>query len=795
MAPGIRKVAVLGAGVMGSGIAAHLASCGIRAILLDIVPPNLTDAEKGVRTARNRFAQGGLDKAVASKPALFLDVGAASLIEIGNFDDDMHRIAECDWVVEVVKEDMGVKRMLLDKIAAHWKPGMLVTSNTSGLSIDGMLEGRTDEFKNHFFGTHFFNPVRYMHLLEVIPGTASHAAHIDRFVSFARTVLGKGIVFGKDTPNFIANRIGVYAMMKTIGSMVELGYTIEEVDAIVGRPMGRPRSAAFRTADVVGLDTFVHVSQNCYDTLLSDYERETFKIPEFLTNMVKKGILGDKSKGGFYKKEGAVIRTLDLTTLEYRDPTPADLPALKKVAKIEDVGERLKALVQDDSRAGKFAWHVLSRSLAYAANIAWDISDDLPSIDRAMRWGFNWDLGPFESWQAIGVRWAAEKMKAEGLPLPAWIDAAVAADSFYKSEPASPTGGSHLAKSGAFAANQDIPGSISLARLKAQGRVVEKNRGATLIDIGDGIACLEFHTKMNTVDPDLTAALQTACDIVERDFDGLVLANEAENFSAGANLMMIVMQANQKKFADIDNAVATFQKTIQRLTYLSKPVVANPHGLTLGGGCEIAMSAARMMVAKETYLGLVEVGVGLIPGGCGTLNLLKRVFADAPAKIDRNMFDSLGRIQRAFENIAMAKVATGAGEVFSLGFARPQDEIAINQDTRIAEAKRLARYLADRGYTAPRPAQNLFLPGKNGWAALALFVYGMEQSGFVSAHDRKIAEKLANVLCGGDTDGRVAVSEEKVLELEREAFMSLVGEPLTLARMQYMLTNNKPLRN
>ncbi len=792
MATGIRKVAVLGAGVMGSGIAAHLASCGIRVILFDIVPPNLTPEEQSDRAARNRWAQGGLDKALTARPALFLDNAAASLIEIGNLTDDLARLTEVDWVVEVVKEDMGVKRDLLAKIEANWKPGTLVTSNTSGLSIDGMLEGRSDAFKKHFFGTHFFNPVRYMHLLEVIPGTATDPKLIEDFVDYGRRIIGKGIVFAKDTPNFIANRIGVYAMMKTIASMRELGYTIEEVDAIVGRPMGRPKSAAFGTADVVGLDTFVHVSQNCFDSLADDPEREVFRIPDFLTAMVQKGLLGRKSRAGFYKKDGKVIRTIDFDTMDYRDPIEVDLPILKKIKKIDDAGERLKALVNDDSRAGKFAWHVLSHSLAYAANIAWDIADDIVNIDRAMRWGFNWELGPFEAWQAVGVRAAAERMKADGIALPAWVEKAVAEDSFYKKDPVAPT---FLAKSGEFAPEEDIPGSISLARLKAQGKIIEKNRGATLIDLGDGIACLEFHTKMNTVDADLTQMIFTACDIVERDFDGLVIANEAEHFSAGANLMMIVMQANQQKWDDIELAVATFQKAIQRITYCAKPVVTAPHGLTLGGGCEIAMAGDRMMVAKETYLGLVEVGVGLIPGGCGTLNLLKRVFADVPVKIDRTSFDALPRIQRAFENIGMAKVATGGGEVFSFGFGRPQDELAINQDTRIAEAKRLARYLADRGYTPPMPAQNLHLPGKNAWAAVSLFVYGMVQSGYASEHDRLIAEKLAWVLCGGDTDGRAPVSEERVLELEREAFMSLVKEPKSIERMQYMLLNNKPLRN
>jgi len=791
MGTGIRKVAVLGAGVMGSGIAAHLASCGIRTILFDIVPPNLSDEEKSDPAARNRWAQGGLEKAQKSKPALFLDKHAVSLIEVANLTDHLELLRGCDWIVEVVKEDMAVKRSLLANIEAHWTPGTLVTSNTSGLSIDGMLEGRSDEFKKHFFGTHFFNPVRYMHLLEIIPGTATDPRHIDLMVDFVRRILGKGVVFAKDTPNFIANRIGVYAMMKTIASMRELGYSIEEVDAIVGSPMGRPKSAAFRTADVVGLDTFVHVSQNCFDSLPNDPEREVFRIPSFLTGMVQKGLLGAKTKGGFYKKEGKNFFTLDLDTLEYRPQVKPEFAELKALKKLEDPKDRIKALVAQDGRAAKFAWHVLSASLAYAANIAFDIADDIVNIDRAMRWGFNWDLGPFETWQALGVKETAERMRADGHTLPAWVDEAIAAGGFYVTDDNTPK---YFAPGVKLQPEPHIPGSLNLAHLKATGHVVDKNRGATLIDLGDGIACLEFHTKMNTVDPDLTAMLNTACDRVERDFDGLVIANQAEHFSAGANLMMIVMQANQKKWDAIEQVVKSFQDVIQRLKYLPKPVVTNPHGLTLGGGCEMAMAGDRMVVAQETYMGLVEVGVGLIPGGGGTLNLLKRMFQHVPNTRPQN-FDPLPLIQRAFENIGLAKVATGGGEVFEFGFATAQDELAINRDTRINDAKRLARYLADRGYTPPKPAQNLFLPGQDGWAAISLFVYGMMLSGFASAHDKLISDKLGRVLCGGDANGRDAVSEQQVLDLEREAFMSLVGEPKTLERMQYMLMNNKPLRN
>jgi 3-hydroxyacyl-CoA dehydrogenase len=429
---------------------------------------------------------------------------------------------------------------------------------------------------------------------------------------------------------------------------------------------------------------------------------------------------------------------------------------------------------------------VLSRSLAYTANIAFDIADDIVNIDRAMRWGFNWELGPFETWQAIGVKEAAERMRADGHELPGWVDDAIAAGGFYDEE------GSSFFHRGDHVAVPKIPGSLSLRPLKSSGGVVEKNRGATLLDLGDGIACVEFHTKMNTVDADLAVLLDIACDRVEKDFDGLVLANEAEHFSAGANLMVVSMYAAQKNWKAIEDMVGGFQQVLQRLTYLSKPVVSNPHGLTLGGGCEMAMAADRMLVAQECYMGLVEVGVGLIPGGCGTLNLLKRMLRPIPAQSN---VDRLPFIQRVFENIGMAKVATGAGEVFNLGFATERDRVAINRDTRIADAKREARHLADQGYTAPRPADYLVLPGPDGAAAIDLFVYGMMLSGHASEHDRLIAQRLGNVLCGGDTDGKTAVSEQHVLDLEREAFMSLVGEEKSIARIQHMLMKNKPLRN
>ena len=791
MTEAIRRVGVLGAGVMGSGIAAHLASCGIRTLLLDIVPPDL-DPGVQERAARDGFALRGVEQALSARPALFLQRDARNLIETGNLEDHLEQVHSCDWIIEVVREDLSIKRALLARLESVWRPGTLVSTNTSGLSLAAMLEGRGDAFRQHFCGTHFFNPVRYMHLLEIIPGPDTAPAVLERLSDFADRVLGKGVVYAKDTPNFIANRIGVYSMMSTIHRMAEMGYTIEEVDAIAGPPMGRPRSAAFRTADVVGLDTFVHVAQNCFDALVDDPERDVFAIPEFLHRMVDAGLLGQKSKAGFYKKEGRDIRTVDLETLTYRDRQRPELPVLDRIKKAGDAAERLRLLVADEGRAGAFAWSVISATLSYAACIADDIADDIADIDRAMRWGFNWDLGPFETWQALGPRVTADRMGADGLVVPAWVDAALEAGGLYAD---TDRGRSRFVPGHGLSPLPPLPGSLSLAGLERAGAVVERNRGASLLDLGDGIAGLSFHTKMNTVDSDVVAMLQRACDMVEREFDGLVLANEAAHFSAGANLLMIVMHAAQKKWDEIEQIVRAFQQVNQRLKYLARPVVSAPHGLTLGGGAEMALAADAMVMDQETYLGLVEVGVGLIPGGGGTLNLLKRVFQGVPKAANPNEYDRLPLVRRAFETIALAKVSTGAGEVFSLGFADGRDEIAINRDRRVADAKARCRYMADRGYTPPRPAQNLVLPGPTGAAALAYAVYALRLAGHASEHDRLIATRLAHVLCGGDTNGVAAVSESDLLDLEREAFMGLVGEPKTIERMQHMLTTNKPLRN
>jgi len=783
----VRKVAVLGAGVMGSGISAHIASCGFPVLLLDIVPPDLKGKGAQAREARNKFAQNGIAAALASRPPVFLDKGAAGRIEVGNFDDDLARIAECDWVIEVVTEDLAVKRALFDRVQEVWKPGIVVSTNTSGLSLAAMMKGRPAKFKRHFLGTHFFNPVRYLHLLEVIPGPNTDPKILSEVADFADRLLGKGIVYAKDTVNFIANRIGVYGMLQSVRTALEDGYTVEEVDAIAGPSMGRSKSAVFRTADVVGNDTLMHVAQNCYDNLKKDPERDVFNPEGLITKMVAKGLLGQKSKGGFTKKEEGVFKTLDLETLEYRDQQKPDLPVLQKLKKIADPGERLAALIKDKGRAGKFAWKTLSAGLAYAATIAEEIADDLVNIDRAMCWGFNWEIGPFQAWQAIGIKDSVKRMREEGLEVPKWVDKAARTGKFYSED-----GKRGFVPSQGMVELPAIPGHISIAALKRSQGVIERNESASLIDLGDGIACLEFHTKANSVDPKLVELINRACEIVEERFDGLVVANEGTHFSAGANLALIAQAIRENRLDFVDQVSKGLQDACQRLTYLSRPVVTCPHGQTVGGGCEMAMAGDRMMVAQEAYIGLVEVGVGLIPAGGGCLNLLKRVLAGVPASVE---IDRVPLIRRAFENIALAKVAMGAKQVFEMGFARPCDEISINSDRNTGDAKKLARYLADRGYTPPVEADYLVLPGRAGTEVFEQMVQGLKEKGFASEHDATIAGKLALVLCGGDTDGKTAVREQTVLDLEREAFMELAREPKTVERIEHMVTKNRPLRN
>lgn len=797
MSEQIRKVAVLGAGVMGSGIAGHLANAGIPVLLLDIVPPKAAEGEDVKSKAfRNKFVNGALANLKKQKPAPLFSAAALELISVGNFDDDLARISECDWVVEVVKEDMAVKQALFARIEPHLKPTAIVSSNTSGLSIEGMLEGRGDTFRQRFLVTHFFNPVRYMKLLELVAGKETDPKVVETVAQFGEAVLGKGIVFGKDTTNFIANRVGVYGMMRTMAEMQKAELTVEEVDKIFGPAMGRPKSAVFRTADVVGLDTFLHVAKNCFDTLTQDEEREVFKVPAFMEQLVKDNRLGDKTGSGFYKKTRGPggekeILSLDLKTLEYKPQQKVRYPSLGAARGVEDVRERVATVMSGEDKAAQFAERVTLDVLAYASRRIPEIADDLVNIDRGMRWGFAWDLGPFETWDAFGVKKGLERMKALGLKPAAWVEEMVAAgrESFYGVD-------------GRFDTYWDIP-SKSVKRVPESSRVLKvehlkrgnkellKNDSASVRDMGDGVLLLEFHSKMNSIDDQIIELMNRALDEAEKHHRGLVIGNDGGNFSAGANIGAIMMAIGQGEFEAIRKMAGGFQAVNQRMRYSPIPVVSAPYGLTLGGGAEATMGANAIQAAAETYMGLVEVGVGLIPGGGGTMMMLRNLYG--PFAHDKD-FDPLPFLKKTFLNIGTAKVATSAEEARELGFLSASDGISLNRDFLLSDAKAKVLGLANSGFRPPR--KTFFrLPGRSGAATIDMMLYDMQLNHQISEHDRKIGRKLAEVITGGDTSPGALVSEERLLELELEAFLSLCGEEKTQQRLMHMLESGKPLRN
>ncbi|HZH78324.1 MAG TPA: 3-hydroxyacyl-CoA dehydrogenase/enoyl-CoA hydratase family protein [Archangium sp.] len=792
----IRKVAVLGAGVMGSGIAAHLANSGVRALLLDIVPPKAAAGEDTSSKAyRNKFALGALANMRKQKPSPIMSEQVFSAIEVGNFEDDLGRLAECDWVIEVVKEDMAVKQALFAKVEQHARKDAIVSSNTSGLSIKGMLEGRGAEFRKRFLVTHFFNPVRYMKLLELVAGPETDPEVVKSVHRFGEEVLGKGIVYGKDTTNFIANRVGTYGMMRTISEMQKAELTIEEVDKIFGPAMGRPKSAVFRTADIVGLDTFSHVAKNCYDTLTQDEEREVFAIPEFLQKMVAKGMLGDKTGGGFYKKDksagGKDILALDLKTLEYRPQAKVRYESLGAAKDVENVRERVATVLNGQDKAAKFAERITLDVLAYASRRIPEIADDVVNIDRGMRWGFAWDLGPFETWDAYGVKKGLARMKELGLKPAAWVEQMVASgrESFYGVADGKDTYWDIPSKS-----VKVVPENARTQRveyLKRGNKKITGNESATLWDMGDGVTLLEFHSKMNSIDDNIIAMMNTALDETEKNFRGLVVGNDGANYSAGANIMALLMAAKSDEFEAIRKMAAGFQAANQRMRYSPVPVVMAPFNLTLGGGAESAMGGNAIQASAELYMGLVEVGVGLIPGGGGTMQLLRNVYGAYSADKD---FDAFPFIKKVFLAIGTAKVATSAEEARELGFLSANDGISANRDFLLSDAKQRVLGMANAGFRAPRPTR-FRLPGPSGFATIDMMLYDMELNGQVSAHDRKIAQKLARVLTGGDTSPSVLLTEERLLELELEAFLSLCGEEKTQDRLMFMLEKGKPLRN
>ena len=798
----IRRVAVLGAGVMGSGIAAHFANAGIPCLMLDIVPPTLSEEErkKGVTERdpgfRNRFAAKGLEAIRKSRPALLYSQKDLGLISIGNLEDDLPRAAECDWIVEAVTENLKIKKGLYARLEAVRKPGTVVTSNTSGIAISRMMEGRSAEFRRHFLVTHFFNPVRYMKLLEIVPGEETDPEILRAVAEFGERRLGKGIVHAKDTPNFIGNRIGVFGMMYAMHAMAEDGLTIEEVDRILGPAMGRPKSAAFGTADLVGIDTLLHVADNVYQNLPDDPQRERFLPPPFVTEMVKRGWLGRKAKSGFFKMEGKGDTkkkfVLDYQAVDYRPSAKVSFASIDAAKGEEEVGPRIRKVLGGEDKAASYAWKVLSETLLYAANRIPEISDDVVNIDNAMKWGFNWSLGPFETWDAIGVPESVARMKQEGKRIPGNVEKMLAggSNSFYRSREGV-LEHYDFAK-GAYVPVPTSPEVIFLPALRDRNRVVRRNAGATLYDLGEGVLGLEFHTKMNAIDGDIVSMMNEGVSLAEPEFAGMVIANHAENFCVGANLMLVFLEAQNRNFAGIEAMVREFQNACMRLRYSGKPVVAAPAGMALGGGCEVCLGADRVRAAAETYLGLVEIGVGLIPAGGGTKEMVIRHLEGIP---DGVAADPAPFLRKAFETIGMARVATSAKEARELGFLRPWDRITLQRDFLIREAKNVVLAMNQEGYETPRPRTDIALPGRAEYANFAYGLYTMRTAGQISEFDEQVGRKIAFVMTGGNVPRGTRLSEQDLLDLEREAFLSLCGEEKTQARIQYMLMKGKPLRN
>ncbi len=812
----IEKAVVLGAGTMGSRIAAHFANAGLPCILLDIVPPNLpADAPVG---ERNKIVRAGLDAAKKSKPAAFFTAALAEKMAIGNFDDDLARCAEADWIIEVVAENLEIKRKLLARVAQFRKPGAIVTTNTSGLPVHLIAEGMSEEFQQHWAGTHFFNPPRYLKLVEVIPGPKTSSEVVESLSEFCDRRLGKGVVVAKDTPNFIANRIGTFSMLNALRLMGTLGMTVEEVDACTGPAVGWPKSATFRTADIVGLDVLVHVVKNIYETAPGDESREMYKVPALVEEMAKRGWLGDKTGQGFYKKvkgEGEKeILTLDVNTMEYRARQKAKFASLEMGKAIEDTRERLRALVgpvlegQKGDKAQQFLWGALSEMCLYAARRVPEISDNVVDVDRALRWGFAWELGPFEIIDAIGVKAFAGQVQKEGRELPAVIEKVLASGrkGFYASEKGTTT--VFDIGNGTSKKVEEPEGIIILKSLKDAGREVERNSGASLIDLGDGVVCCEFHAKMNAIGADLIAMLHKGLKRLETDFDAMVIANQAVNFSVGANLMLVLVGAQEQEWDELHMAVKQFQNINLAIKYAPKPVVAAPQGMALGGGCEVSLHAAKIQAAAEAYIGLVETGVGLIPGGGGTKEMLIRAneraggTGSSPFFSPESDLDLFHALKPVFEAIAMAKVGTSAEECRDLGYLRREDGVSLNRDRLVADAKEAALALVRGGYkplaaTWQEGAQTTQIKvlGEQFLAGAKLAIHMMLRGGYASEYDAHVGRKLANILAGGALTSPQLVSEQYVLDLEREAFVSLCGEKKTQERIAHTLKTGKPLRN
>ena len=794
MAYQIKKAAVLGSGVMGSGIAAHLANIGIPVLLLDIVPGKLTEAEekKGLtledKQVRNRLADGALKQLLKHKPAPLTSKKNVSLIEAGNLEDDLEKLQDVDWIIEVVVENLDVKQSLYEKIDTVRKEGTIVSSNTSGISIEAMMEGRSEDFQKHFLGTHFFNPPRYLKLLEVIPASTTAPEVVEYMTTFGEDVLGKGVVIAKDTPNFIANRIGTYGLLVTVKEMVERGYSVGEVDSVTGTLIGRPKSATFRTLDVVGLDTFVHVAKNVYDQTTGE-EQKVFDTPAFIQKMVENKWLGAKTKKGFYEKQGKEILELNYETFEFEPVKKLKTPSIEMAKQQRGLENRVKTVVYAEDRTGELLWNIFAPTLMYSAQLHGEIADDIVAIDNAMKWGFGWQQGPFETWDAIGVAKSVEKMKAEGYDIPSLVQNLLdkGFETFYKEE----EGERYFFNGNDYERVPVNEKAIDLKRYKKKHGVLKKNSGASLIDLGDGVLLLEFHSQSNAIGLDIIQMINYAIEEVEKNYKGLVIGNQGKNFCVGANLGMILMEAQDDNIFELDFVVRSFQQAMMKIKYATKPVVAAPFGMTLGGGAEVCLPAAHIQATTETYMGLVEVGVGLIPGGGGNVNLYTKHLKGLPNGVQ---MDYQNIATKVFETIAMAKVSTSGEEARDHNFLDFADGVSVNSDHQIYDAKQAALALYEGGYTPPK-REKIPVAGEPGYATLLLGAEGMHLSGYISDHDLKIAKKLAYVIAGGRVPYGTLVDEQYILDLEREAFLSLVAEPLSQQRMQHMLVKGKPLRN
>ncbi|WP_374702714.1 3-hydroxyacyl-CoA dehydrogenase NAD-binding domain-containing protein [Bacillus sp. V5-8f] len=791
----IRKAAVLGSGVMGSGIAAHLANIGIPTLLLDIVPRELTEAEqkKGLtledKQVRNRISQTAIQKLLKQKPAPLTSKRNLALIEAGNLEDDMRRLGEVDWVIEVVVERLDVKQQVFEKVDQNRKPGSIISSNTSGISIEAMAEGRSEDFKKNFLGTHFFNPPRYLKLLEVIPTKDTDPEVLSFMKLFGEDVLGKGVVVAKDTPNFIANRIGTYGLLVTVREMLKGGYSVGEVDSVTGPLIGRAKSATFRTLDVVGLDTFAHVARNVYDQV-EGAEKEVFEIPGFMQKMIENGWLGSKSGQGFFLKKGKEIFELDPETLEYVERKKLKAASIEASKQQKGHANKMKALVYGEDRAGELLWNIFSPVLVYSAELLGAIADDIVAIDNAMKWGFGWNAGPFETWDAIGLEKSVARMEEEGTAVPQWIKDMLASGftSFYKE---TEEGQISYYANGEYKQLIENPKVINLKRLKKQGKVIKKNSGASLIDIGDGVALLEFTSPNNAIGLDIVQMINFAVEEVEANYKGLVIGNQAKNFCVGANLAMMLMEAQDDNVSELDMVIRHFQQAMMKIKYSSKPVVAAPFNMALGGGAEVCLPAAHIQASSETYMGLVEVGVGLIPGGGGNKEFYIKHLKSMPKGVE---FDLQKVANKVFESIATAKVSTSGEEARENNFLNFADGISVNPDHLLYDAKQAVLALYEQGYTAPARVK-IPVVGEPGYAALLLGAESLRLSGYISDHDIYIAKKLAYVIAGGKVPYGTEVDEQYLLDLEREAFLSLIAQPKSQARMQHMLVKGKPLRN